>query len=405
MKLTDTKLRNLKTPGKHFDGHGLYLEITQAGGRYWRMKYRHLGKENRLAFGVYPTVSLKDARDQAVKAREQLSKGDNPAALRDTAKSQAVDDAANTLASVTHEWLEHQATAWEQVTRERIAASLEQNILKPLGHRPMSSLTPKEIKAAVKAVEARGAGDQAARVLARVKAIFRWAVVHERIAHNPMLDLVPGEILKPREVTHRAALSDRDLPDFLRSFKAYGGDPVTIAALKLVMLTAARPGEVRGARWAELDLEAALWIIPPERMKMRTEHRIPLSTQAVEVLRSMQPINGHRDLVFASPSYPTKSLSENTLNAAIKRMGFVATSHGFRSLFSTVANECGWDVDVIERQLAHKERNEVRAAYNRSTYLAERTKLMQWWADYLQGQQTGAKVTPLHASRHNRRAA
>ena len=191
----------------------------------------------------------------------------------------------------------------------------------------------------------------------------------------------------------------------MQRFEAYGGDPVTVGALKLVMLTAARPGEVRGARWAELDLDAALWIIPPDRMKMRTEHRIPLSTQALEVLRGMQAINGHRDLVFASPSYPTKPLSENTLNAAIKRMGFAATSHGFRSLFSTVANECGWDVDVIERQLAHAERNEVRAAYNRSTYLAERTKLMQWWADYLQAQHTGGKVTPLHASRHNRRAA
>lgn len=405
MKLTDTKLRSLKTPGKHFDGHGLYLEITQAGGRYWRLKYRHLGKENRLAFGVYPTVSLKDARDKAAQAREQLAKGSNPAELRDTSKTKALDDAANTLASVTQEWLKHQATAWTPITAERIAASLEQNILKTLGHRALGSLTPKDLKTAVKVIEARGAGDQAARVLSRVKAIFRWAVVHERLAHNPMLDLVPGEILKPREVQHRAALSDRDLPEFLARFKAYGGDPVTVAALKLVMLTAARPGEVRGARWAELDLDAALWIIPPERMKMRTEHRIPLSTQALEVLRSMQPINGHRDLVFASPSYPSKSLSENTLNAAIKRMGFVATAHGFRSLFSTVANECGWDVDVIERQLAHAERNQVRAAYNRSTYLAERTKLMQWWADYLQGQQTGAKVTPLHSNRHNRRAA
>jgi integrase len=402
MKLTDTKLRSLKTPGKHFDGHGLYLEVTQAGGRYWRMKYRHLGKENRLAFGVYPTVSLKDARDKAAQAREQLAKGENPAAQRDTSKAQALDDAANTLQAVTALWLEHQSTAWTAITRERIAASLEQNILKPLGSRALSSLTPKDIKQAVKVIEARGAGDQAARVLSRVKAIFRWAVVHERLAHNPMLDLVPGEILKPREVTHRAALSDRDLPEFLSKFKAYGGDPVTIAALQLVMLTAARPGEVRGARWAELDLEAALWIIPAERMKMRTEHRIPLSSQAVEVFRSMQPINGQRDLVFASPSYPSKSLSENTLNSAIRRMGFAATAHGFRSLFSTVANECGWDVDVIERQLAHAERNEVRAAYNRSTYLAERTKLMQWWADYLDGQKTGAKVTPLHSSRHNR---
>jgi integrase len=405
MKLTDTKLRSLKAPGKYFDGHGLYLEVTQAGGRYWRMKYRHLGKENRLAFGVYPTVSLKDAREKATQAREQLAQGENPAVLRDTSKHQALEDAANTLAAVTARWIEHQSPAWEPLTRERVVSSLERDILKPLGHRPISSLTPKEVKDAIKAIEARGAGDQAARVLSRVKAVFRWAVVNQVITHNPMLDLLPGEILKPREVQHRAALSDRDLPAFLNCFKAYGGDPITVAALKLVMLTAARPGEVRGASWAEIDFEGALWIIPAQRMKMRTEHRIPLSTQALEVLRSMQPINRHRDLVFASPSYPSKPLSENTLNAAIRRMGFMATAHGFRSLFSTVANECGWDVDVIERQLAHAERNEVRAAYNRSTYLEQRTKLMQWWADYLDGQKTGAKVTPLHASRHNRRAA
>jgi integrase len=200
-----------------------------------------------------------------------------------------------------------------------------------------------------------------------------------------MLDLVPPEILKPRQRTHRLALADRDLPEFLRKLQAYEGDAHTVRALRLLMLTATRPGEVRGARWAEFDLDAAVWTIPAERMKMRTEHRVPLSRQALDVLRTMQALSGGRDLVFPSPFYPSKSLSENTFNSAMARMGYKgsATAHGFRALFSTVANECGWNPDVIERQLAHTERNGVRAAYHRSTYMQDRETLMQWWADCL----------------------
>ena len=185
-----------------------------------------------------------------------------------------------------------------------------------------------------------------------------------------MLDLMPAEILKPREVKHRAALDAKDLPAFLAQLDAYDGDPHTVHALRLLMLTATRPGEVRGARWDEVDMDAAMWTIPAERMKMRQEHRIPLSSQALELLQSMQALSGGRELVFPSPFYPSKPLSENTFNSAMARMGYknLATAHGFRALFSTVANETGWRPDVIERQLAHKERNEVRAAYHRSTY-------------------------------------
>ncbi len=231
-------------------------------------------------------------------------------------------------------------------------------------------------------------------MLQRVKAIYRWAIIHERIQINPMLDLVPAEILQPREVQHRAALAAAELPAFLAALDAYEGDPHTVQALRLVMLTAARPGEVRGARWSEFDQAAALWVIPAERMKMRHEHRVPLSRQALQVLQTMQPLSGHRELVFPSPSYPSKPLSENTLNSAMARMGYKgsATAHGFRALFSTVANECGWNADVIERQLAHKERNKIRAAYHRSTYMDERARLLQWWADYLDGRQAGNVV-------------
>jgi integrase len=391
MPLTDAQLRNLTEPGKHFDGAGLYLELTKAGGKYWRLKYRHGGKEKKLSFGVYPETGLKAARDRASEARKTLKGGSDPGELRKAEKAKIVHETVNTLEAVSRDWLAHQAARWAPITLARIRASLEADVFPALGARPIASIKPGEIMAAVKKVEARGAADQADRVLKRVKAVYRWAVTHERIESNPMVDLVPGEIFKPRHVTHRAALADSDLPDFLAKLEAYQGDPHTRHALMLLILTATRPGETRGALWAEFDLDAALWIIPAERMKMRLEHRVPLSRQAVEVLRTMHTLSGDRDLVFPSPFYPSKSLSENTFNSALARMGYkgTATAHGFRALFSTVANECNWNPDAIERQLAHVERNGVRAAYHRSTYLEDRAKLMQWWADYLDGRKTG----------------
>lgn len=391
MKLNDAKLRTLKEPGKHFDGGGLYLEITPAGGRYWRMKYRHGGKEKRLAFGVYPEIGLKDAREQREEARRLIAKGEDPGALRKAAKAQAQHEAGNTFEAVARDWLEHQADTWSAETAKRIRVSLENDVFPKIGDRPMAQLKPRDVAGVVKAIEERGAGDVAGRVLQRVQAVFRFGVTHERIESNPMLDLKPGELLKPRQTEHRLALSDKDLPEFLSKLSAYHGEPTTLQALRLLMLTAVRPGELRGARWDEIDTEAAEWRIPAERMKMRAPHVVPLSSQALGVLEAMRPLSGSRELIFPSVYYPGKAMSENTLNGALARMGYKghATAHGFRALFSTVANECGWDADVIERQLAHKERNKIRAAYHRATYLDDRAKLMQWWADYLDGRKNG----------------
>jgi integrase len=397
MKLTDAKLRNLSTPGKHFDGGGLYLEITAAGGRYWRMKYRHGGKEKRLALGVYPAVGLRDARDKATDAKRQMQDGQDPGALRKAEKVRGALESVNTLEAVTNAWLAHQTDRWEAQTEGAIRASLVANVFPALGDRAVASIKPSEVMACIKVIEARGAGELASRVLQRVKAIYRWAVTHERIEVNPMVDLVPGEILKPRDVTHRLMLPEAELANFYRKLDLYDGDPTTVHALRLLMLTVTRPGELRGARWAEFDLAAAMWTIPAERMKMRNEHKVPLPKQALEVLRSIQPLTGDGDLVFPSPSYRSKPLSENTLNSAMARMGYkgIATAHGFRALFSTVANEHDKDADVIERQLAHIERNKVRAAYHRSAYTAERAKLMQWWADHLDTKRKGAAIIPI----------
>jgi hypothetical protein len=230
MTMTDAKLRALSEPGKHFDGGGLYLELTKAGGRYWRMKYRHGGKEKRLALGVYPAVSLKDARDLAAAARKTLQAGNDPGELRKTDKAKIAHEAANTLKAVAGDWMKHRASRWEPETAARILAALKADVFPVLGARPMTGIKPGEIMAVVKKIEARGAGDQAARVLQRVKAIYRWAVTHGRIDANPMLDLVPSEILKPR-IQHRAALADRERPAFLTGLDAYEGDPHIVQAL------------------------------------------------------------------------------------------------------------------------------------------------------------------------------
>lgn len=396
MKLTDAKLRNLTEAGKHFDGGGLYLEVSAAGGRYWRLKYRHGGKEKRLAFGVYPEVSLKAARERQTEARAILARGDDPAAAKRDAAAQAQREAAVTFEAVAREWLGHQSGRWTADTLDAIRKSLEAAVLPKIGARPMAHIRPREVMDIVKGIDARGAGETAGRVLQRVKAVFRYAVVHERIDTNPMLDLKPSELLKPRQVRHRAALEDKDLPAFLATLDAYQGDPTTKAALRLLMLTAVRPGELRGARWAEIDTDAAEWRIPAERMKMKAPHVVPLSPAALAVLAGMKPISGAGELVFPSPFYPGKTLSENTLNSALARMGYKGehTAHGFRALFSTVANECGHDGDVIERQLAHVERNDVRAAYHRATYLQDRARLMTWWAEYLDARK-GGRVVPI----------
>jgi integrase len=395
-KLSDVKLRNLAESGKHFDGGGLYLEVTPGGGRYWRLKYRFAGKEKRLAFGVYPEVSLKLARERRADARAILDGGDDPGAAKREAKAQAERDAVNTFRAVAGAWLDHQSAKWATDTREAIRISLETHAYPKLADLPMANIRPRDVASVVRAIEAGGAGETAGRVLQRIRAVFRYAVVHELIERNPMLDLQPSELLKPRQVRHRAAMAESDLPKFLADLGAFEGDATTKAALRLLMLTALRPGELRGLRWAEVDKDAGEIRIPGQRMKMKAPHIVPLSRQAAEVIEAMRPLSGQRDLVFPSPYYPGQMLSENTLNSALASMGYKGkhSAHGFRALFSTVANECGHDADVIERQLAHKERNEVRAAYHRSEYLPERAKLMQWWADRLDGRQ-GGKVVKL----------
>jgi integrase len=403
MPLTDTAIRNVKPgekPVRLFDGGGLYLEVAPSGGKWWRLKYRIHGKEKRLSLGTYPEVGLRDARDRRDEARRLLAAGTDPSAVRKAERTVQKIAALNTLEAVSRDWLKHRASAWTPGTLEAITSSLENHVFKTLGARPVAEIQPADIRHVVQAVERTGAGETAGRVFQRLRAIYRYAVAHDLVSTDPTYPLKPAEILKPRRVSHRASLPESAVPEFLGKLKAYAGDPVTRAALELLMLTAVRPGEVRGARWDEFDRDRALWRIPAERMKMATEHLVPLSRQALTVLSQVEPISGTGELVFPSPFYPEKPISDGTLNSALARMGYkgIATAHGFRTLFSTCANEAGWNGDIVERQLAHEERDEVRGAYNRAQWLADRTRLMQWWADHLDSLRRRGEVIPLRAA-------
>jgi integrase len=388
MPLTDTAVRNAK-PGlkttRKSDAGGLYLEVSPSGGKWWRLKYRIDGKEKRLSLGTYPDTSLKDARERRDQARRLLAAGTDPGEARKADKAARKVAALNTFDAVAQAWLEKSAEGWDRGTQDKVRASLVNHVFPRIGRQPISTIRPADVRELVQAVEEGGARETAGRVFQRLRAIFRYAVAHDLTATDPTYPLKPAEILKRQTVTHRAALAERDVPQFMRLLNEYQGDSATRAALHLLTLTAVRPGELRGARWEEFDQGRALWRIPAERMKMKTEHTVPLSSQAMALLTSLRPSPDAVGLLFPSPFYPGKPISDGTLNSALARMGYkgTATAHGFRTLFSTCANEAGWNTDVIEKHLAHEERDEVRAAYNRASWLQERRKLMQWWSDHL----------------------
>ena len=388
MPLTDTKLRSLRPtekPHRVFDGDGLYIEVRPNGGKWWRFKYRYEGKEKLLSFGTYPEVPLSLARTRRVDARQLVAASTDPSVARIHAKYAKQRESLSTLEAVARAWLAHRAPGWTAGTLEAITASLRNHVFPVLGTRPVRDIASRDIKQVVQAIDNQGAGETAGRVFQRLRSIYRFALSGDLVEVDPTYPLKPSEMFTPRGVRHRLALAETDMLSFFRKLGAYEGDPSTRAALELLILTAVRPGELRGARWKEIKASMSLWRIPAERMKMASEHVVPLSTQALAILKRMKATNSGSELVFPSPFYPGKPLSDGTLNSALARLGYkgVATAHGFRTLFSTCANESGWSPDIIEKQLAHEERNEVRGAYNRAQWMTERAKLMQWWADRL----------------------
>jgi integrase len=352
------------------------------------LKYRFDGKEKRLALGVYPVVTLARARDDALEARRLLHDGADPGERKKERAREAKGAAVNSFEMVARDWHALMKPRWTRPHAENVIESLEKDIFPLLGARPIAELKPPEILDAIRKIERRGAVDIAQRVRQRCSAVFAFAIAAGLAESNPVAAM-KGVFATHRKEPRKMLPAD-ELPTFLRNLRTHTGDRMVELALRFVILTMVRTIELRGARWAEFDFDRKVWLIPAERMKMRAPHVVPLSRQAIAVLDELKTISGGHALVFPGRSERDKPISENTLLYALYRLGYHhrATTHGFRALASTVLNESGlWRPDAIERQLAHKEQNAVRAAYHRSEYLDERTRMMQWWADFLDAEE------------------
>jgi integrase len=396
MALTDTGIRKTKPtdkPQKLTDGGGLYLLLNPNGARWWRYKYRFEGKEKLLSLGTYPETSLADAREKHAAARKQLQAGIDPGVHRKATKAAGEERAANSFSVIAEEWLAKQQNM-SPATLEKARWTFDSLVNPWIGSRPISDIDAPEMLKLLLLIEERGAHETAHRTKQRCGQIFRYAIATGRARHDPTADLKGA--LTPAKVKHRAAITDSaKMGELLRAIDGYTGSFVVRSALKLAPLLFVRPGELRQAEWPEFDLDAGQWRIPAAKMKMREEHIVPLPDQAVAVLRELHPLTGRGQYVFPGERSRQRPMSDAAVNAALRRMGFdkdTMTGHGFRAMASTRLNEMGWPADVIERQLAHAERNKVRAAYNRAQYLAERKKMMQAWADYLDGLRNGAQI-------------
>jgi integrase len=384
--------------GKHFDGGGLFLHVLPSGAKYWRLKYRYAGKEKLLAFGTFPEVPLAEARLRREAARTELRDGKDPSAERKASALAARDSASNSFEAIAREWFDKQSNKLEGITLRKAIALFEKWAFPWIGSRPIAEITPRELlEQVLRRVEEAGKIETVHRLKQRCGQVFRYAIATGRAERDPTPDL-RGALSTAKTRSHAAITEPGKIGELLRAIDSYQGSFVARCALRLTPLVFVRPGELRRAEWAEFDLDGALWSIPAEKMKMDAPHIVPLSCQAVAILRELHPLTGKGTYVFPGLHSKQRPMSENTVNLALRRMGYSGNeivAHGFRSMASTLLNEQGWPPDVIERQLAHAERNEVRRAYNRAKYLVERRKMMQAWSDYLDRLRTGANVVPI----------
>jgi len=407
MPLSDIKVKSLKAgvkpdgtatskPYRVTDEKGLYIEVTPKGGKRWRFKFRFGGKEKLLSVGIYPDVSLKAARIKRDDLRVLVADGIDPSQVRKAEK--ITTGGLNSFEAIAREWHIKFSANWTKEYTARTLTHLEKNIFPWLGSININDITPPELLACLRRIENRGALDTAHRVLQISGSVFKYAVTTGQAERNQAADLVGA--LPPAKTKHHASITDpKEIGGLMRAIQSYSGSIITATALKLSPLVFVRPGELRKAEWSEIDLDNAEWRIAPHKMKMRVLHIVPLSKQAIEVLKEIQPLTGRDQYVFPSNRTITRPMSNNTINAALRRLGFTKdemTAHGFRSMASTLLNEQGWNGDAIERQLAHSEGNGVRAAYNYAQHLPERKKMMQAWADYLDGLASGADVIPIN---------
>ena len=408
MALTDATVKTAKPADKAYklgDAGGLYLFVTPAGGKLWRLKYRIDGKEQKLSFGAYPDVSLADARAKRDEARKQLANNINPTSAKKEALAQSKLDKSNTFEYWAKRWLLH----WQNDKSPFHVAStqrrLEKDIYPAIGNMLMTSIDAMHIADIMRAISARGALDLAKRSKNTISQVFRYAMANDtrainRVSRNPAIDFMPSDIIQPRKATNHARVNIKELPALLRAIDTSETRAITRIAIKLMAYTFVRTSELIQAKWCEFDLSAYEWRIPAERMKMNTPHIVPLAMQSIELLETLRNITGNTDYLFPHLNNHNKTMSNNTILKALERMGYkgTMTGHGFRGIASTALHEQGFDHQHIELQLAHSERNEVSAAYNHALYLTQRKAMMQQWADYLDELKAGANVVPIKAS-------
>ena len=399
MPLTDTAIRNAQPKHKAYklsDGKGMYLLVNQSG-KYFRFNYRFGGKRKTLSLGVFPETSLKEARGKLQNAREMLRNDIDPGLHKKTVKAMKADQQANSFEAVAVEWFAKNQPTWAKGHAQTIISRLRANVFPWIGGRPISEITAPELLTILRRVESRGAIETAHRVKTICGQVFRYAVATGRAERDPAADLKGA--LAQRKPRHMAAITKpKEVGGLMRAIDGYEGHLITRCALRLAPLVFVRPGELRQAEWSEIDLEKAEWKIPGEKMKMDSPHIVPLARQAVEIFLEIQPLTGRGRYVFPSLRTSERPMSNNTVLAALRRMGYAKeemTGHGFRAMASTILHEQGWPTEIIERQLAHSERNSVKAAYNHAEHLPERRRMMQAWADYLNALKTEREIIPL----------
>ena len=399
MPLTDTFIRNAKPgekPLRHFDGRGLYLEISPTGGKWWRLKYRFDGKEKRLSLGVYPDVSLKDARERRDDARKLLANEIDPSENRKAAKAAKVERAANSFEVVAREWYAKHSPSWSPNHGDRIIRRLERDIFPWIGGKPIAGVSAPQLLDVVRHIERRGALETAYRALGNCGQVFRYAVATGRAERDPSGDLRGA--LPPVKGKHFASVTEpKKVAEVLRALDGYEGTLTVHCALRLAPLVFVRPGELRHAEWADIDLDTSEWRYTVT--KTDTQHIVPLSRQAVEILQELHPLTGCGRYVFPGARSGARPMSDNAILAAMRRMGIgkdEMSGHGFRAMARTILDEVlGFRPDFIEHQLAHTVRDSNGRAYNRTAHLPERRKMMQEWADYLDELKAGAEVVPI----------
>lgn len=408
MTLTDVAIRRAKAGPKAYkmsDSSGLFLLVERTGGKLWRMKYRIDGREKKLAIGRYPEIGLAEARRRRDAAREQLAQGKDPSREKQRQKARARLDAENTFAALAAEFCEKRrndgSRAWAPATAKRCEYLLSV-LNSSIGTLPIADIEPADILTAVRRIESKGKLESAKRTLQLAGSVFRYAVATARLKSDPTRDL-RGALMNPTVTHYGAVLDPAGAGELLRAIDGYEGQPITKLAMQLAPHVFVRPGELRHAEWREFDFDEALWTIPARKTKMRKDHLVPLSRQAIAILNEAQQLTGNSGYVFPSVRTRRRPMSDNTINAGLRRLGYTTdemTAHGFRAMASTLLNECGkWNLDAIERALAHGDSDKVRAAYHRGAHWKERVRMAQWWSDYLDKLRAGAEVVPIKTSK------